>query len=111
MIMWQFLRRMIGMVTLRMITGDLNVHDSAPHIIFQPTNTIYVSADLWLLNIELDISNHSGYIADVERAAAAQQTKNSLYHTAVNAYDQSFDEYSQHPNTKTFNSNLDPDLR
>jgi hypothetical protein len=97
---------MIILVTLRIITGELQVHDSAPHIIFQPTNTIFVSADLWLLNIELDISNHSGYIADVERAAAAQQTKNSLYHTAVNAYDQSFVEYSQHPNIKTLNSKL-----
>jgi hypothetical protein len=55
-----------------------------------------VSADLWLLNIELDISNHSEYIKEVERAAIQLQRKNSLYHTAVNAYDQSLDEHSQH---------------
>ena len=95
MIMWQFLKRMIILVTLRRIAGELQVHDSAPHIIFQPTNTIFVSADLWLLNIELDISNHSGYFTDVERIEVAQQQKNSLYHTAVYGYEQSFVEYSQ----------------
>ncbi len=107
MIMWQILRRMEGNVTLRMITGELNVHDSAPHIIFQPTNTIYVSADLWLLNIELDISNHSGYITDVERAATVLQEKISLYHTAVNGYNPGLDEHSEHYNIETFNSNSD----
>ncbi|MCP4271689.1 MAG: hypothetical protein GY781_06945, partial [Gammaproteobacteria bacterium] len=90
-------------VTLRNIAGDLQVHDSPPHIIFQPTNTIFVSADLWLLNIELDISNHSGYITDVERAAAALQGKIRTYHMAVNDYNPGRDEPSPHFNTDTFN--------
>jgi hypothetical protein len=84
--MWQILRWMEGIVTLRMITGELNVHDSAPHIIFQPTTTICVSADLWLLDFELDISIHSRYIAEIQDAAVLLQEKIKIYHMAVDDF-------------------------